>query len=146
MQAVNASDYAIGQFRFLSPLLLKHGRFNYVRMSNVVMYMFYKNILMSACMFWFSFVNAFSSQKYFTEGAIQLFNLFYTSLPILLYGAYDCDVGKYDAMDYPQLYKRCIENMHFHVSVCVWCVVVVVVVVVLSLDVCIVFECSCVRC
>ena len=26
VQAVNASDYAIAQFKYLSPLLLKHGR------------------------------------------------------------------------------------------------------------------------
>lgn len=116
MQAVNASDYAIGQFRFLTPLLLKHGRFNYVRMSNVILYMFYKNIFMSAAMFWFTFVNAFSSQKYFTEGAIQFFNLFYTSIPILLYGAYDMDVSRDDAVTYPQLYSLCIRNFHFNVS------------------------------
>jgi phospholipid-transporting ATPase len=44
LQAVNASDFAIAQFRFLSVLLLKHGRFNYVRMCRVVKYMFYKNV------------------------------------------------------------------------------------------------------
>jgi P-type E1-E2 ATPase len=44
LQAVNASDFAIAQFRFLSVLLLKHGRFNYVRMCRVVRYMFYKNV------------------------------------------------------------------------------------------------------
>ncbi len=116
MQAVNASDYAIGQFKFLAPLLLKHGRFNYVRMSELISYMFYKNVLMSACMFWFSFLNAFSSQKYFMEAAIQFFNLFYTSIPILLFGAYDMDLRKYDAIKYPQLYTHCINNGHFTVS------------------------------
>jgi phospholipid-transporting ATPase len=44
LQAVNASDFAIAQFRFLSVLLLKHGRFNYIRMCRVVKYMFYKNV------------------------------------------------------------------------------------------------------
>jgi len=60
VQAVNASDFAISQFRFLCPLLLKHGRFNYVRMSKLVIYMFYKNILMSICMHWFAYFNGFS--------------------------------------------------------------------------------------
>lgn len=36
--------------------------------------------------FWFNFNNAWSGQKYYTEGAIQLFNLVYTSVPILLLG------------------------------------------------------------
>jgi hypothetical protein len=66
-------------------------------------------------MFWFSFVNAFSSQKYFMEAAIQFFNLFYTSIPILLFGAYDMDLRKYDAIKYPQLYTHCINNGHFTV-------------------------------
>ena len=46
MQAVNASDYAIGQFRFLTRLLIVHGRWNYRRMSTLVSYMFYKNVLL----------------------------------------------------------------------------------------------------
>lgn len=44
-QAARASDYAIGQFRFLRSLLLVHGREAYRRNSYVVGYMFYKNIL-----------------------------------------------------------------------------------------------------
>ena len=35
MQAVQASDYALAQFRFLSKLLLVHGRWNYNRVSKV---------------------------------------------------------------------------------------------------------------
>ena len=35
MQAVQASDYALAQFRFLSKLLLVHGRRNYNRVSKV---------------------------------------------------------------------------------------------------------------
>ena len=54
VQAVNASDFAIAQFRFLGPLLLKHGRYNYIRMSQVVCYCFYKNIFMSMGMYYYS--------------------------------------------------------------------------------------------
>jgi magnesium-transporting ATPase (P-type) len=104
VQAVNASDYAIGQFRFLQQLLLKHGRYNYIRMSNVICYMFYKNILASLTMFWFNFFCAFSGQKMYTDGAIQFFNLFYTSLPIVMYGVYDKDVAVSDTIAFPQLY------------------------------------------
>ncbi len=35
MQAVQASDYAIAQFRFLQQLLFVHGRWNYRRVSQV---------------------------------------------------------------------------------------------------------------
>ncbi len=36
LQAVRSSDYAIGQFRFLVPLLLVHGRYSYRRMTKLV--------------------------------------------------------------------------------------------------------------
>jgi P-type E1-E2 ATPase len=36
LQAVNSADFAIAQFRYLSDLTLKHGRYNYIRMSSLV--------------------------------------------------------------------------------------------------------------
>ena len=51
-QAVNASDFAIAQFRFLRKLMLFHGRQNYRRMSKLVVYTFYKNVLMAVPMAW----------------------------------------------------------------------------------------------
>jgi phospholipid-transporting ATPase len=116
LQAVNSSDYAIAQFRYLSKLVLKHGRYNYTRMSSLVCYMFYKNILMSIAQFWFNFSCAFSGQKYYTEGAIQLYNLAYTSFPILLHAVYDTDVHP-ESMDlYPQLYQAGMQDEFFKVS------------------------------
>ena len=43
-QAVNSSDIAIAQFRFLQRLLLVHGSLNYRRMSTVILYSFFKNV------------------------------------------------------------------------------------------------------
>lgn len=36
LQAVNSSDYAIAQFRFLQRLLLVHGHFSYMRNANMI--------------------------------------------------------------------------------------------------------------
>lgn len=41
-QAVMSSDYAIGQFRFLSRLLLVHGRWAYRRLAETIANFFYK--------------------------------------------------------------------------------------------------------
>eukprot|EP00959_Pyramimonas_sp_CCMP1952_P083172 1738222-Pyramimonas_sp.AAC.1 len=49
MQATMASDYSIGQFRFLAKLLLVHGRWNYRRIVRVVLYFFYKNVVFGVC-------------------------------------------------------------------------------------------------
>jgi P-type E1-E2 ATPase len=43
-QALAASDYAIGQFRFLAKLLFVHGTWSYRRISKVILYSFYKNV------------------------------------------------------------------------------------------------------
>lgn len=110
MQAVNNSDYAFGKFRFLRVLLLKHGRYNYIRMKNLICYMFYKNIFMSLCQYWFNLFNGFSGQKLFTELAIQLFNLIFTSLPIILMSIYDRDVSYKSIRKYPWLYQMNIPN------------------------------------
>lgn len=115
LQAVNSSDYAIAQFRFLSELMLKHGRYNYIRMSSLVCYMFYKNVMMSIAQFWFNFSCAFSGQKYYTEGAIQLFNLAYTSVPIILCGFYDQDISPKAAHRYPQTYMAGVNHEYFKV-------------------------------
>lgn len=45
MQAARSSDYAIGKFKFLRPLLFLHGREAYRRVSFLVCYSFYKNVL-----------------------------------------------------------------------------------------------------
>jgi phospholipid-transporting ATPase len=72
LQATNASDYAIAQFRYLSILLLKHGRYNYLRMCSLVCYMFYKNIFMSICQFWFAWLNGFSGLEISRIGSFFL--------------------------------------------------------------------------
>lgn len=118
LQAVNAADFAIAQFRFLSPLILKHGRYNYQRMSALVCYMFYKNIFMSLGQFWLNFYDGFSGQKYYTEGGIQLFNLVFTSLPILLMAIYDMDVSPAAVYKEPRLYQSGVNNDSFNVRYC----------------------------
>lgn len=52
-QAVMASDYAIGQFRYLSKLLLVHGRWSYLRTSEMILTFFYKNIMWTLVLFWY---------------------------------------------------------------------------------------------
>lgn len=51
-QAVMASDFAMGQFRFLVPLLLVHGHWNYQRMGYMILYNFYRNAVMVFVLFW----------------------------------------------------------------------------------------------
>lgn len=104
LQAVNSSDYAIAQFRFLQKLLLHHGRLNYMRMSKLVGYMFYKNIVMVLAQYYYMFLTGTSGQKFYNELGFQLYNMCYTSLPIIYLGVFDFDVPSHVSRMYPQLY------------------------------------------
>ncbi len=55
-QAANNADFAIGQFKFLKPLLLAHGRWNYIRQSRVFLYSMHKNMVITLTLFWFRYV------------------------------------------------------------------------------------------
>ena len=44
-QAARASDYAIPEFKILQPLLFLHGRESYRKNSNLVLYNFFKNVI-----------------------------------------------------------------------------------------------------
>ncbi len=46
---MQASDFAIGQFRFLVRLMLVHGRQSFLRCREVVLYAFYKNAAYVSC-------------------------------------------------------------------------------------------------
>ncbi|XP_047028925.1 probable phospholipid-transporting ATPase IM [Helicoverpa armigera] len=104
MQAVLASDYSIAQFRFLQRLLLVHGRWSYYRMCKFLRYFFYKNFAFTVCHFWFAFFCGFSAQTVFDEMFISVYNLFYTSLPVLALGVFEQDVADATSLQFPKLY------------------------------------------
>ena len=58
--AANSSDFSIGQFRFLIPLLLEHGRYNYIRSSKLILYSFFKNLVLVSTLFYYTIYSAFS--------------------------------------------------------------------------------------
>ncbi|GFN78140.1 phospholipid-transporting ATPase [Plakobranchus ocellatus] len=114
MQAVLASDYSLAQFAYLERLLLVHGRWSYLRMCKFLRYFFYKNFAFTLCHFWFAFFCGFSAQTLFDPYFISLYNVFYTSLPVLVLGIFDKDVGEDYCIRYPKLYEPGIQNMLFN--------------------------------
>ncbi|XP_047398194.1 probable phospholipid-transporting ATPase IM isoform X6 [Sciurus carolinensis] len=105
LQAVLASDYSFAQFRYLQRLLLVHGRWSYFRMCKFLCYFFYKNFAFTLVHFWFGFFCGFSAQTVYDPWFITLFNIVYTSLPVLAMGIFDQDVSDQNSMDCPQLYE-----------------------------------------
>ncbi|XP_049487958.1 phospholipid-transporting ATPase VD isoform X1 [Panthera uncia] len=105
MQAVMASDFAISQFKHLSKLLLVHGHWCYTRLSNMVLYFFYKNVAYVNLLFWYQFFCGFSGTSMTDYWVLILFNLLFTSAPPVIYGVLEKDVSAETLMQLPELYK-----------------------------------------
>uniref|UniRef100_A0A6I8NC73 Phospholipid-transporting ATPase n=1 Tax=Ornithorhynchus anatinus TaxID=9258 RepID=A0A6I8NC73_ORNAN len=114
MQAVLASDYSFAQFRHLQRLLLVHGRWSYFRMCKFLCLFFYKNFAFTLVHFWFGFFCGFSAQTVYDQWFITLYNIVYTSLPVLAMGLFDQDVSEQSSVDYPKLYEPGQLNLLFN--------------------------------
>ncbi|RKP39749.1 hypothetical protein BJ085DRAFT_13927, partial [Dimargaris cristalligena] len=114
LQAVLASDYSIAQFRYLQKLLLVHGRWSYIRVANMIMIFFYKNIIWTFALFWFQLWCGFSLTFLFDYALMMFYNLAFTSIPVLVLGVLDQDVAADVSMAVPQLYMGGIKGTEFN--------------------------------
>jgi len=105
-QAVNNSDFAFSQFRFLVRLLLVHGQLSDYRLSNLIVYSFYKNMCFATVLFSFQFFCGFSGQTLVDDISAAAFNVLFTSLPIMVFSVLDRQVGDISYMAYPETYNK----------------------------------------
>ncbi|KFO79234.1 putative phospholipid-transporting ATPase VB [Cuculus canorus] len=105
MQAVMASDFAISRFKHLKKLLLVHGHWCYTRLAKMVIYFFYKNVSYINLLFWYQFFCGFSGSTMIDYWQMIFFNLFFTSVPPLLFGVLDKHISAETLLDLPELYK-----------------------------------------
>ena len=103
-QAVNASDFAIAQFRFLGSLLLIHGRWNFMRMSKAILYFFYKNAVLAITMNIFSGSSLFGGTLLYDTWVLSMFNFVAGSMPITVMAVFDRDIPRDYVMCNPHLY------------------------------------------
>ena len=117
LRAVQNSDYAIGEFRFLHELLLFHGRTNYIRNAQCILYFFYKNFVFTFLQFVYGFYCNFTGQTIIDDWFITLFNLLFTSLPLGARALLDHDVKPNDGdiiyLMLPFLYAENRDNPQF---------------------------------
>ena len=116
-QAVKAADYAIGKFRFLKNLLFVHGREAYRRNSYATCYIFYKNILETAPIFFYGIWTIFSGTPIYHVILYNAFNPAFTSLPIIWFSTMDLEHTKEKLMSDPKLYKYGLRNLHFNIRI-----------------------------
>ena len=121
MRAVQASDFAIGEFKFLRKLLFFHGRINNNRISKMIIYFFYKNFVFSIIQFVFAFFNMASGQTIIDDWFITFYNLVFTALPLGVQALTDFDVLESDSEQVkkfmPFLYR---ESREIHPIFSLW--------------------------
>ncbi|VAH76158.1 unnamed protein product [Triticum turgidum subsp. durum] len=115
-QAVMASDFSMGQFRFLVPLLLVHGHWNYQRMGYMILYNFYKNATFVLVLFWYVLYTSFTLTTAITEWSSLLYTVLYTSLPTIVVGILDKDLSKSTLLAYPKLYGSGQRNEKYNLN------------------------------
>lgn len=94
-----------------------HGREAYRRNSFLVLYTFYKNILYICTQYVLGFWSVFSAQVLYEPFIYQMYNITFTSVPIMYFALFDFEYDKFtwkDAkasfgekffMSNPELYK-----------------------------------------
>ncbi|MED6122420.1 Phospholipid-transporting ATPase 10 [Stylosanthes scabra] len=113
MQAVMSSDIAIAQFWFLERLLLVHGHWCYRRISSMICYFFYKNIAFGFTLFFYEIYASFSGEAAYNDWFLSLYNVFFTSLPVIALGVFDQDVSAKLCLKFPLLYQEGVQNVLF---------------------------------
>ncbi len=125
-QAVRCSDFAFARFHFLRRVLLVHGHWYYWRVSTLVQYFFYKNITFITPAVWFCTYSAYSTlvllfhpimkykllltvfvynfQPLYDGFFLTYYNLFFTALPILVFGLLEQNFSD----------KQLLENLHIY--------------------------------
>ncbi|XP_063734056.1 phospholipid-transporting ATPase IH isoform X3 [Eleginops maclovinus] len=109
-QAVRNSDYAIPKFKHLKKMLLVHGHYYYIRISELVQYFFYKNVCFIFPQFLYQFFCGFSQQPLFDTAYLTLYNISFTSLPILLYSLIEQHINMDILKKDPSLYRDIAKN------------------------------------
>ncbi|XP_035269234.1 probable phospholipid-transporting ATPase IF isoform X3 [Anguilla anguilla] len=109
-QAVRNSDYAFARFKFLAKLLLVHGHFYYIRIATLVQYFFYKNVCFITPQFLYQFFCLFSQQTLYDSVYLTLYNICFTSLPILVYSLFEQLVHPHVLQSKPALYRDISKN------------------------------------
>ncbi|XP_058444324.1 phospholipid-transporting ATPase IF isoform X2 [Malaya genurostris] len=112
-QAARCADYALAKFCMIKKLLLVHGHFFSTRLSILVLYFFYKNLIFMGIQFFFQIHSLFSSQSVYDSVFLTLYNVLYTSLPVLVLSLTEKPYKEEILMKEPSLYQRVAGNKQY---------------------------------
>ena len=104
LQAARTSDYSIAQFRFLTKLLLVHGRWNYIRTCKYTLGTFWKEMLFYLTQALYQRYAGYTGTSLYESWSLSLFNTLFTSLPVIFMGIFEQDLSASTLMAAPELY------------------------------------------
>jgi phospholipid-translocating ATPase len=105
MQAARASDYSIGQFRFLCKLLLVHGHWSYIRVAKFTLGTFFKCMTFYLTQGIFQLWTGFSGTSLYEGWSLSFYNTLFSSLPVMMIGVFERDFRASTLIANPELYK-----------------------------------------
>jgi len=121
-QAVQVSDVAVSQFRFLVPLLLCHGRGAYRRVALFLCYYLYKNVALAFADIVWMHQNDFKTKRYgggiaFPEYVSIGYNVLFTSWHVVVVLGWDEDIPDFVSNMHPEAYLVGPERVLFNMRV-----------------------------
>ncbi|CAG8455671.1 8932_t:CDS:2 [Paraglomus occultum] len=114
VQAAMAADYAIAQFRYLQKLLIVHGHWDYMRISEMILNFFYKNVIWVFPVLWYQIYCLFSGNIFYDYSLVQLYNMIFTVGPVIVLGTTDQSVTASYCLRYPGIYSIGIKQLRYN--------------------------------
>jgi len=117
LQAARTSDYSIAQFRFLSKLLLVHGRWNYIRTCKYILATFWKEMTFYLIQAWYQRYTGYTATSLYESWSLSMFNTLFTSLPVIFLGVFEKDLNPETLLAVPELYVKGQRNGGFNLRI-----------------------------
>ncbi|XP_035775367.1 probable phospholipid-transporting ATPase IF isoform X1 [Anopheles albimanus] len=105
-QAAACADYAMAKFCMLKRLLFVHGHYCSARLTTLVQYFFYKNLVFMGIQLMFQVHSMFSTQSVFDSVFLTLYNVVYTAVPVLITAISEQPYPASTLMQRPELYQK----------------------------------------
>ena len=97
-------------------LVLVHGRLAYLRVTKLLVYNFYKDVLLTSTSLWWSFFNGFSVQSFYLHSLSALFNTVLTGWTCLIQLLLEVDVNDQYTYKFPIIYKPGQIGLYFNLK------------------------------
>lgn len=104
LQAARVADYSVAQFRFLSRLLLVHGRWNYVRTARFILATFWKEMFFYMPTELYQRYNGYTGTSLYEMWSLTVLNTLFTSLCVIVPGIWEQDLAAETLLAVPELY------------------------------------------